>query len=1075
MAPRSRRPRQGPEAGKAPRPRAEPASAARHPELPADTDLLTLQRLAGNFAVVSRLHTPDELRGLWFTNFSGLTEEDKLAVAEEILAATYKSGGKGPDMLHDLWKSFGDDLVPVATKNHDLWRRCAAHWARLGSLEPIEKLKKVFKRDAEALAESHLEANRETVSGEIDELTEGLEGDAEGRGRQTPEDRVRALQAAGEVLVRAEERREALAGTVVGYRDTEGGSDGSFNEDLSRSDDDTPVASAEAVYFDSSFEPADLDRGGVALWAGLKVQDDELAAVIATLLAQHPSLFAMLRSGTLAGFVASPDIEGAQATALDDLRILRDDIDEAWQTLSLGGISPLDLHPIHRQLYAGTPARSGEPWSHPFYRWAGQEAVGDHESEEFWKQLGLASASAAAFLFASFATGGLAAFFFAAGGTAVNAFQIADDYEQWSKLQLADRAHAGDENRLVDPAQVTAKEFDLALDVLGAGFDVVDAAGVGGRLIRSARAGASQTATWGMQVALEEGPDLVRRLRGLHPGAADRAQVVEGAIDLLGFDEMVRLSNRTPGQLIRLVGAETPLGMRILGLGSSKEPLFALNDLVRGTRGDGTTIDGITRNLGLDDAVERMGPVRVLAAAGGWKKLVKIVGKDSSTAQRLLRFRDETLLPDLQRFTERWLPENPLPEPVMVRTGTSGGADNDLDLSFLGPQSAHNRAQTRAYLATRLGVEPDQLKELLHCDFFVDPRRLHAYDALPADLRRAVADEQVAFEQELVLNRALHEAGERGDEAGAMMLRERMSYLGIAEDYVPLDPGDIDDLYRLVDEWSEELVFQGRSASPELVRKIGRAQSQINAVEEGGYLTGGGTRRIVTDRDLAPLLGKAPVEAVDAEAISAALDELLKVYPLIGRIEDALDAGGLVDVIKALDKHVDRFAGATSPAVWDKKALDALFETKSAVWDELWPRIAKFEEMSATAARQLAEARGTARIKLIDRLNTQKAVVIAEARRTVEILLEIQWRLIDDLRGRCNLEGALGNTGLLVAGQDLVRAELRMRRLEDRILGRLADLPSMKWVDVAGLFSTARFLPQDHDPPTGESAGPGSG
>ena len=411
----------------------------------------------------------------------------------------------------------------------------------------------------------------------------------------------------------------------------------------------------------------------------------------------------------------------------------------------------------------------------------------------------------------------------------------------------------------------------------------------------------------------------------------------------------------------------------------------------------------------------------------------------------------------------------------MVRTGTSGGADNDLDLSFLGPQSAHNRAQTRAYLATRLGVEPDQLKELLHCDFFVDPRRLHAYDALPADLRRAVADEQVAFEQELVLNRALHEAGERGDEAGAMMLRERMSYLGIAEDYVPLDPGDIDDLYRLVDEWSEELVFQGRSASPELVRKIGRAQSQINAVEEGGYLTGGGTRRIVTDRDLAPLLGKAPVEAVDAEAISAALDELLKVYPLIGRIEDALDAGGLVDVIKALDKHVDRFAGATSPAVWDKKALDALFETKSAVWDELWPRIAKFEEMSATAARQLAEARGTARIKLIDRLNTQKAVVIAEARRTVETLLEIQWRLIDDLRGRCNLEGALGNTGLLVAGQDLVRAELRMRRLEDRILGRLADLPSMKWVDVAGLFSTARFLPQDHDPPTGESAGPGSG
>jgi len=1035
---------------------ARPARAA----CTGEDSLCRLQRLAGNRALIDEAFLDDvELRGLWLSGYDGLTEREKLAVATRILAVKTRLGGVGPAMLRDLWKSFGPEMVAVAEENSDLWERSASLWARLGRLPVIEALKRTFSADVGAVAESYLDANADKVLDEIIELEDGLGGSPTGETAQSADDRVAALQVAANVVVRAHQRRQDLATTVVGYRAPDGGQSGSYNEDLNVEDDGSygDAAARDPVYFDPSTGPADLEPEAAATWTGLKRQDDDLAAAIASLLGAHPSLFAMLRAGRLQEFVSAPGSGEARSTAVEELRSLLDDINAAWAALWAGRISPLDLHPIHRQLFAGKDARSGTRWSHPFYRWVGADAVADHDAKEFWKQIGLASASAAAFIVAELATGGMATFLFAAGGTAINALQIADDYERWALLDLAERARTGEEDRLVDPSQVGQAQLALGLDVAFAAIDLAGVARLGGRFLARG-VDASMAGNWGVEAAGTVGSAMAARLRSLTPGSPDRVSVVEEAIDLLGVDRAAKLSGRSPGQLIALVGSDTEVARRILGVGFG-DPGLPLEELLRGSFASGGAIPRVMRDLGLDEAIERLGAAHVLAAAGGLKALVAIVGAESRTAARLLRFRDQTLLDDVLRFGDEWLPggaktapEHQTGEPIIVRTGTTGSVDNDLDLSFLGPNAGYNRAQTRAYLAGRLGVPVDALSKLLNCDFFVDPRRLHAYDALPAGLRHAMAAEQARFEEDLLLNRSLYEAEERGDAAAASMLRERMVERGVEEAYDPLTPEDVEDLYRRLDEWSGQLA--AGAESPELVRKIGRAQARINAVEQGGYLTGGGTRRLVTDRDLAPLLGKAAVKGVDVEAVGAALDQLVKVYPLVGTIERELDASSLTGVLRSLAKYVARFADEARPALWDPKALDALFDAKSKAWDELWPTISAFEEVSGRAGQLLAEARGTAKTKLLDRVVADKDAVVTEARRTVDALWDIQWKVIDELRARCQLEQALGDTRLLLGGQDLAVAELRLRRLRDRVAARLADLPNLSWTVVAQWVTT---------------------
>lgn len=141
---------------------AAPAGGRALPSAPVDARsraavVTSLQRSCGNGAVQRLIaqRSPAFTRGvtldphareallnnLFLNGFEGLSDEEKLEVAEQILS-TMSRAGKGPRTMYGLWESFGDRVVPVAVANAELWKRCAAYVPRpweLHNLPPVRR------------------------------------------------------------------------------------------------------------------------------------------------------------------------------------------------------------------------------------------------------------------------------------------------------------------------------------------------------------------------------------------------------------------------------------------------------------------------------------------------------------------------------------------------------------------------------------------------------------------------------------------------------------------------------------------------------------------------------------------------------------------------------------------------------------------------------------------------------------------------------------------------------------------------------------------------------------------------
>ena len=607
--------------------------------------------------------------------------------------------------------------------------------------------------------------------------------------------------------------------------------------------------------------------------------------------------------------------------------------------LSTGDLDWRDLKPIHQQLYSGSArGASGTDWSNDFSKSIAQDVIGDHESTEFWISLGLGTAAAALFIVASLASGGLATAALL-GGLAVSGGQAARSWENYEDLSTAAGSTASEQTRLVSEGQVDAARLQAILDTIFAFIDFAAPVIRTGRALMGAARLEAALLERGVEGALSQVGTLERAAAGEAVSRGIAELGVEGTMRRTGksLDELAEMLRGIEGGDAALARIENA---RRLGIGVGEATAGAEGRAVISTVGnageeawkgsrslqdlvadvpravEAGTISRTFADQVMSEAVERLGPASVLRRGGGWKRLSQVLGDSSEAGNRLMQWRN-SVFDDVERFVRQDLGGE------VQRTGTVGNFSNDIDMSFIGANASEVRNAAGEYLARRLGVanSPREFDMMMMAGLFTDPRRMHAYDTLPDTIRSAMSSRQAAKEEALIWNRRLWEALQEGDEALARTVREQMSGLGVAEfRYAPLSSGDITRLSRRLDSLHGELnqaIARGDLAAQEqLATQIADSQALINAAEGGGYFSGGGVRRFVSERpgqqQFPRLPGGEGAAIPSAERLTAILDQLPHLDHSALRLSGTADE--IVGGVRGIGKYGERLAQVSAEA-----------------------------------------------------------------------------------------------------------------------------------------------------------------
>ena len=923
-------------------------------------------------------------------NFGSATTAERL----EFIGILLGQGWVGPQdeyALERIWNSFGRGIAEAAG-NGALWNQCIERGMDPSNISALNHLRTAWEEDVKSLARGYMEQNLEFANQEMTRL--GVNG----QGTQSPTAEMEqsiALEETQELARGADEllgAKERMRGLLVGYAQP-------MNPQLPG-----PV---QQMFFDPerrpfSREPAYIMRDRLPTathdWEVVKEQWDSANAGLAGIGARNPTVFAAIAQGRgEVQALGTQNPQQAKATAARVLNELKANIEATIPKIDTGDLDWRDLQPIHQQLYGGREAPSGTTWNSAFQKSIAQDVIGDHESTEFWISLGLGTAAAALFIVASIATGGLATAALL-GGLAVSGGQAVASWENYEDLATAAAGTASEETRLVSEGQVDAARIQAILDTIFAVLDFGQARGI----MRGIQAGArlaEALAANSAEAALEAG------LRG---SAEEAAQALERSIAELGAEATARRAGKTTDELLAMLPANSPLRARVeaarglieAGAADGAQTAAQIEgraamatgngaeEAWKGTRSIGELITDIPAALGsgqitrqfadrlVIEGIESMGPAEVLKKMGGWRRAQQALTDESAAGARFMQWRS-SVFADLERYVTGTL------QGQVQRTGTATNFSNDIDMSFIGPRAAEVRDAASQYLARRLGVDnsPAAFDRIMMAGLFTDPRRMHAYDGLPDAIREAVARTQAAKQEQLIWNRRLWEATHAGDENLARHIRGEMSGMGIPEfAYRPLSEGDIARLARRVDALHGEMEQAVRAGDvttqQRLAGEIGDAQALINASEGGGYFSGGGVRRYVSERpgeaQFPRLEGGAGQAVPAAERITSIIDQLPKLDHAL------LQLGGSTEEVVAGIRGIGKYGGR----LFEVAGSSTVY--RGGPWDLLASECAALKRAadmgaSSMSAGQAAEFANRAR-SMFGELTAKSSEVLAQLR-----------------------------------------------------------------------------------------------
>lgn len=402
---------------------------------------------------------PDLVERLTDQQIIDTSDPERIALVELI----HRLNWVGPfdeGRLEFIWNNMDDLSGQMQDQdNFQLFMDSIEYGAELDDISAVEDIKRRFERDVKKQAINYLFSNfRLTVE---EEQRLGLDTAGEPLTNQQRE-AVGELQRAANIVRRAQNAQDRLRQVPVGVKKNRA---------------TPPESLSQPRYVPSTFDP---DRPPPfrslpgypepeVSWETVKAQYDRLANVISGLAARHPGIYALAREGR------ESLRETAQATPEQARALVGQALDETQQKIAeailkviSGDIDYYDLKPIHEQFFSGEiQAPSGTPWNDDFYRWAAEDLLSDHESREFWIELGLGTLAAAAFIVAEFATLGSATFFLAAGvGLLASGAQAAMSWEQYLDLADLEQAQVSDEFALVSRGQASEALVDAVINTV---------------------------------------------------------------------------------------------------------------------------------------------------------------------------------------------------------------------------------------------------------------------------------------------------------------------------------------------------------------------------------------------------------------------------------------------------------------------------------------------------------------------------------------------------------------------------------------------------------------------------------
>jgi len=982
--------------------------------------------------------------------FREVTAADRLTMIKVALDRKWVADEE-ERIVEDLWKSFGSDLRAKALANLNLWKRSHAAGADLQDLELFAGLKNSFADDVNDIVLLNLAANEEIVQKEWTQFS-GV-----GTGPQPSwKSKAEELRKTAKLVKQAQEVLWALRRIHVGYREME----------VSASDHvgSTGWAGSKrkmvevAAVFDPDKPPEKGPRGDetspMAPYGQIKDIHETLSSKVEAYATENPTIYLLIKNGDLdrvaddSWMAGLDDVDLARTTAMQALDSARLSIRQTRTRIETPGSIGFEAFvPVHKQLLGGRRGKSGVQWNQPLESWLASAALTEVREGKALGDILASLGTGALFCVATMASGGLATLGLA-GGIALTGQQLGEKWGDMAKLQAARGTGVQASLESVSQSDASAAGFEFVLNAIFAVIDIFGAAkpflaaraaaapGIAGAL-------AAKEAGMGLKdigsLAPQAQRELVQRSVGeqgvgpalatLPPDFKDWDLIIDAIPPALRMTALRSIDLVPPAARLSfleravLQGSWSEISQRsgipvpqLMSMFSRAEELAGRRSSLAFGLWPSGRVGEVTTN-GADEvlrSVNDIGAERTLHAYGGWDRIAELAGEQSEAGKLIMAWRDDHVGKEFRAFVESL-------DGSAIRTGTKGKEfSNDFDWNFLGPNGARNRDLAASWLVNRLGMPEDQLRQFVKADLFVDPRRLHRYDALGPAARAEAIAAQTKITQEQVYARLLEQA--KTPEARLKVINERDAQ-GIAEAHlVRIDPADIKRLELHLDDLEAQLAGASKPADQaRIAKEISMEQGLINASKGGAYTSGGGGRRGVSARPGDELPGyrpgDSPPDMLQAEWYADALDQLPFLHKEVGAIRAAAgNPAKLALAIRNAAKFQKRMGAATvGSGVKQGEALFARFEAVASRLDELVA--SSYQQAGATGDMAQAFAR-----------------TFGEAEDLLTIVEKLNLDALVDLKRRALAE--LGVTELRGDGLALYQ-ELIMARLESMEANRL--------------------------------------
>jgi hypothetical protein len=427
-----------------------------------------------------RSKDPDDVKMISNIYIGTVDERIKML---EILVDQWWAGNSDESKMEEIWGSFGSSVLTIAGQRQKLWDDCIDKGAELEDLPEIERVNNSFVADVTALARQYLELNRKLIEAEVGTYGLPPSGVAAAAPTAAQTTQIADLQKIAQSVALLQLAQEQARATAVGYE----------THIESIGPDAPAIITILPARFDPNKPPEMTEDPDVFLtptihadihpYEPIRKAYAETEAVLATILKGYPAIYAVIRenSSAVTEKFATMNPVAARAELATGLQAVLRSIASAQEKLG-DDLDPLDLLPLHDQLFHGTHGPSGVDWTAVMAQRLAQEQVKDHQFHQALKAMGMQLGTQLLFILAPFTGGATLALAFVLGGVTLAGVQWSMSRDHYQALADAAGTAATPGTELVTNEQVAAAKaahdadtVAFALAILTAGMALAGA------------------------------------------------------------------------------------------------------------------------------------------------------------------------------------------------------------------------------------------------------------------------------------------------------------------------------------------------------------------------------------------------------------------------------------------------------------------------------------------------------------------------------------------------------------------------------------------------------------------------